>query len=654
MIKEIIAVEGAKSLIQNLVKEMVIPKMQEFAQKSKLKYEELLIPRGEHFEEYLLRTYEQYSIITTLALNNSQRRLKDLYVPLTLVKENNQREFDKTVVIDKFPVDFVKTYKKILISDTAGMGKSTLTKRLFLDVIENGHGIPVYIELRRLEKNKSILQYIQSQLNSLTKDFNNDLLLTFIQTGGFVFFLDGFDEISLENRSEVTEMIQDFVSKAGNNVFFLTSRPEQALSCFGDFQLFTINSLEKEEAYQLLKNYDGQGPISQALISELESGKYEMIDEFLKNPLLVSLLFIAYNHKNKVPIEKHIFYRNVYDAFFENHDLTKGGNSDIHKKRSGLNIENFERVLRHVGYISLKTQKVEFEKDALLDIIREAKKSCMDLKFEASDFFRDLLTAVPLFCQDGQYYRWVHKSLQEYFAAQFIYKDSDKSKDAILSTMYSSEKLEKYINLLDLYYDIDNWGFRKNILLPLCESYIEFHNNNLFSSITVQKCEIERRISLLFMREACFYCESHLNKKKKSENELFDDDLFGNINKKIQPHLSRPISLISHDTSGFTCFGFDTKHAVLQLLKRRQDNLFIPLKNTQTKYDLPRNVVIKIDMHTFENKNDSYKMLNDLLEISSPDLFNCFLEYKQCNKEIQNIKETINKKENTSVLLEGL
>ena len=411
MIPEALLMEAAKPVISSLVNNVITPRIRKFAEKVHIAYNELLIPRGEHFEEYFYRAFKKYSILNTLVFKNEQRLLKDLYIPLTLVKDDYQLKKNKErTKIDKYPVELIKNYSKILITDTAGMGKSTLTKRLFLDVIENGYGIPIYIEMRRLKKDRSILLEIQEQINSLTKEFDSKLLLEFIHTGGFIFFLDGYDEISLEDRIPVTTNLQDFISKAGNNVFILTSRPEQALSSFGDFQLFTIDPLTKKEAYELLRRYDNQGQTSRQLIEELKSGQYEMINEFLKNPLLVSLLFAAFDYKQTIPLKKHIFYRQVYDAYFDSHDLSKG-DSYIHDKCSRLDIDDFERVLRFVGYRCLRFQKIEFEKDALLQIINEAKDFCLDLDFNTSDFFTDLLTAVPLFCRDGQYFRWVHKSL---------------------------------------------------------------------------------------------------------------------------------------------------------------------------------------------------------------------------------------------------
>lgn len=645
MIPEAFLMEAAKPVISSLVKNVITPQIQKFAEKVHIAYNELLIPRGEHFEEYLFRTYKKYSIINTLVFKNEQRLLKDLYIPLSIIRDDYLRRKDKEQVkIDKYPVELVRNYNKILITDTAGMGKSTLTKRLFLDVIENGHGIPIYIEMRRLKEGRPILLEIQEQINSLSKEFDSKLLLEFIQTGGFIFFLDGYDEISLEDRISVTTNVQDFISKAGNNVFILTSRPEQALSSFGDFQTFSISPLTKKEAYELLRKYDNQGPTSKQLIDELKSGQYEMINEFLKNPLLVSLLFAAFDYKQTIPLKKHIFYRQVYDAYFDSHDLSKG-DSYIHDKCSKLDIDDFERVLRYVGYRCLRYQKIEFEKDALLQIINEAKDFCPDLDFNSSDFFTDVLTAVPLFCKDGQYYRWVHKSLQEYFAAQFIYKDAKGNQDTILTALYNSENLDKYINLLDIYFDIDNWGFKKNILLPLCESYIGFYNSNVYSSSIINEKQIDDRIGYLFMREVCLL---------KVQDSY---DPFREARERTQDIMQNEISSITHFHGDNICTSnyFNSKWKLLPLLIKRIPDLFVSYSVyiVPQKYVYPSDKVVRMDAHSGEDSIEAFSYYNHYLAGGSHE-HSYHFKYDACKNELEKIKKVIKRKEETSVLIEGL
>jgi hypothetical protein len=643
MIPETLILSAAKPAIDLIVKTIITPKIQEFAKSLKLSYKEIMIPRGEHFEEYFYRAYKKYSIINTLVFKNEQRLIKDLYIPLTVWREDTHSRKTENIKISEYPKQSIELYKRILITDTAGMGKSTLTKFLFLNVIDNGLGIPIYIEMRRLSKQHTVLEEISDQINSLTKQIDTRLLLDFIQTGGFVFFFDGYDEISLDDRAAVTTDVQEFISKANNNCFIMTSRPEQALSCFGDFMQFSIKALSRKESFELLRRYDNQGITSKKLIEELKTGDYEMISEFLQNPLLVSLLFAAYDFKQTIPLKKHIFYRQVYDAYFDSHDLSKG-DSYTHEKKSQLDIDDFDRVLRYVGFKCTKCQRIEFEKDALLSIIDEAKDFCSDLSFSSSDFLSDLLSSVPLFCKDGQLYRWVHKSLQEYFAAQFIYKDSKKNQDAILCALYNSDNLDKYINLLDIYYDIDNWGFRKNIIKPFCETYVKYYEESYFVNPMIEQLKIIERIGLLFLRDV------YLDKVSRIE-----DDPFLTIRQRLQESFNKRLSLITFVSEFAVASSFDVKRRLIPIIAKRRPDLFIQLTNyappVKDMSGFPSQIFIKI--RTGESDNELYGTYNYFLSFI-PREPRCFFSQDACKQELKKIDTICNKQDISSDFTSGL
>ena len=172
-------VSAAKPLVEPFVEKYVTSKLQSFAEWCKKKHKEVMIPTAEHFQEYLERSYDKYSIVNTLVFHNSQRQLKDIYVAQTLIKENRFDDKKETITIDKLPIALIKKYRKILITDTAGMGKSTIMKRMFIDLIDNGLsdvGIPIYVELNKLNKDHTILTEIQDELCSLSEKFDNELL----------------------------------------------------------------------------------------------------------------------------------------------------------------------------------------------------------------------------------------------------------------------------------------------------------------------------------------------------------------------------------------------------------------------------------------------------------------------------------------------
>lgn len=634
-----------KPMIDGIISKMVVPKLQQLAVRIGLEYDKLLIPKGEHFSEYFYRTYKRYSIINTLVFKNNQMALKNIYVPLTLSIDKNTES--ENVKINGYPPKIVGKYQKILVTDTAGMGKSTLSKRMFLDIIDNGYGIPIFIELRRLSKERKIIFEIQQQLNSLSKEFTPQLMLEFIQMGGFIFFLDGYDEISLSEREEVTRDLQDFIAKASDNVYILTSRPEMALASFGDFQKMKIEPLKAKEAFELLRKYDNQGDTSKKLIDKLKSPEYRMIDDFLKNPLLVSLLFTAFDYKQTIPLKKHIFYRQVYDAHFDSHDLSKG-DGYIHEKKSKLDIDDFDKVLRFIGFECIKQQKIEFSKDELLTIIEAAKKYCVGLTFNTSYVFDDLLKSVPLFCQDGNYYKWAHKSLQEYFAAQFIFKDVKDNQDQILSIIYNGNNIEKYYNMLDLYYDIDTFGFRKNILLPLLNEYIKHLGEQ------EQVYDIDIRRGLLFKRKAYLF----LSKR------MIDFPTVVNLVQSKDEHFLVHEGWTRKCKKGYIyCLKAYTedgqKKMLLNMLNNKKVSFLsaypsdINFKNIfLLEYGKPYIVNSNID-NPINKESSLRKEVNSILGVG--ELFGeLYINRDDCIDEINKINEEIRMKENPSGLLAGL
>ena len=515
--EEVLIAVAAKSLVEGFIKNYALPKLSKLAHSISKEGKANLSLNSNAFIAYYKRAYNNYSIINTLAFKERVKKLKDIYIPLTIYPVDNKKE-KKLTKIEGYPKELLDKYSRILITDTAGMGKSTLMKRMFLDVIDGQFGIPIFIELRRLNENNDILNEVAIQLGGLNDGFDKEILETLFVDGEFIFFFDGYDEISSSNKAFVTRNIQDFVAKASNNKYILTSRPEEELACFGEFQEFRIRELKKVESYDLLRKYDISGKTSRMLISKLKTGNYSMINEFLKNPLLVSLLFAAFDFKQTIPLKKHIFYRQVFDAYFDSHDLSKG-DSYVHEKKSNLDLDDFDKVMRKIGYECLRKQKIEFEKDELLKIIDSAKSGFSNLKFASTSLLGDLLKAVPLFCQDGMYYKWVHKSLQEYFAAEFIYKDSKNNQDAILTALYKSKKIDLYINLLDLYYDIDPVGFQKNVTKPILTSYVDYYEKYSLSTDGIDSASINQRLTIMFCNRIVM---GKLDLKKDNSRDNFD------------------------------------------------------------------------------------------------------------------------------------
>jgi hypothetical protein len=470
------------------------------------------------FKKYLEETYEHYSYAKTLVFGNQQKKLENFYVPLTL-KCTNDEEKDIQIKIEKYPKNLIPKFKKVLISDTGGMGKSTVMKWLFLNAIKQNEGIPIFIELRVLKNEHLILDEILKQLQPISENYSKIFIQSIIEKGKFIFFFDGFDEIGIDHRENVIIDLQNFIRKAGNNFFILTSRPESALFSFADFQEFKINPLKREEAYSLIRKLGNNNEKSERLIAKIEEQSSEdfydilqvdiknPIHEFLENPLLISLLFKKFEHRESIPFDKRGFYIGVFDALFEGHDITKDG-VFIRFKKSNLNQSQFHQLLRALGFITLKIFEIEYSKSDLIKYIQEALKQCPEVKTDSINFLDDIVSSVPLFLKDADIYRWQHKSIQEYFAAEFICTDSKESQVTILKSMVRSNNFDKLRNVLLLCYEIDYKTFRNTIIYDLCNYFINYCNSTfkgIISESVISEIEIRKRQAFNFLQDESKY-----------------------------------------------------------------------------------------------------------------------------------------------------
>lgn len=451
------------------------------------------------YREYLINAFERYSYFTSIVFKNEQKKLEDYYLPLTLLKHPGNEE----TTVTAFPRELFSTVKKVLIVDSAGMGKTTLLKYLFLCCVKEVAGIPIYIELRKLSKDQSLLSFIHEQLADLPhleETNRSHLVQKLLNSGEFVLFLDGYDEIPEDQRAVVTDGLQSFIQKAPLNKFLMTSREEIGLTAFPQFQRFTIRPLQRKEAYTLLKKY-AEHNLSATLIDKLEQPENAAIHEFLTNPLLTSLLYKSFEFKHVIPLKRHIFYRQVFEALYETHDLTKEGGEYQRKKKSGMDIDKFDQILRSLGILTYKKDKIEFEKDELLTFIDNAKKVSSDTYATPSSILHDLTHAVPLMVEDGNYIRWTHKSIQEYFAAQYICRNAGAKHKKILLDYLRSKDFTKHVNLVILCADIDRTAFKHSIAKELAEELLaQYHLAYCGAFPEISEDVIERRKRLVVGR----------------------------------------------------------------------------------------------------------------------------------------------------------
>lgn len=590
--------------------------------------------------EYLLRCYANNNNMTTIVFGKLQKTLDDLYIPLTLEEYRNE---DEKWIINENCYDIFAQNSRILIVDMAGMGKSTIVKYIACQGINLNKSIPIVIELRRLVKNQEILEYIQKQINSLDKNIKIEEIVDILKKGDFVIFFDGYDEVTNEDKPDVLDAIHEFTSKATNTKIVITSREEEDLNALGEYKCVNIKPLTKNEAYKLIEKYDNNGEISKKLIKRLkEDLSMNVLNEFLKNPLLVSLLYKTFEYKEEIPYKKIDFYEQVYAALFNDHDKTKGS-AYVHKKETELDKYQFEQILRTFGFLCLKSDKVEYSSQLIYQLLKQSIERFGWLKVSVDDFLYDITHAVPFIQKDGTEYKWVHKSFMEYFAGCFICYDNKESEERYLKTMSASENSMKFYNVLDFCYEVDTLNFRKYAILPFIEAYIEKYNNyfacEYFNDFDKQALHIAKHLMSLDLEIDIInnsYIDNYVMQAEKKK--------MINTDKEIRQMFEKTRELFDQDKKKMSHFNFDlflyafndVNSVIYKLMLEKMPELFeelnldfvnTPLEQREVKIEFTDDINSPIN----KDKNNFKTIVENMFQAVF-DNRNIILNYDKCKK----------------------
>jgi len=600
------------------------------------------IKTREKFYQYIDAIYESSSYLTTLVFPNNRTKLSDLYVPVTLMPEMiDGEEYYK---MNSFDVDIFKKYPKIIISDLAGMGKSTLLKKITQSLIETSDSIPILIELRKINIGNSIVTEIFNQINFLNKEQDKNSIYKLLDIGGFTILFDGFDEIPFDLQEKIIGEMINFIKKASKNNFIITSRPETSLVSFVDFKLFKILPLTENESSMVLQKLDilSKNSFADNIMKEIKENNPQ-IEEFLTNPFLVSLLYKTYQYNKDIPSKKTTFYEEVYTCLFKYHDLSKEGFK--RPKKSGIDIFDFEIILRQIAFETSIKGKTTYSRDELIKYIKQAQIKNPNIKFESQNFIEDLITTVPLFVKEGVNIKWVHKSIQDYFSAKFI--SNNVKKEEMIGKIYQTYKTQ-YLNILDLLYELENKLFRKIIIKPLLESFVRYHDTQFLKKPQDVNCElIENRISITY-EVAIFYVRK--NDKVKLDTKYFDF-ILRKVEKIIDKRCFINAAIVNGRLFLIRCVlenGFFMQELREMLFKR--NNIYL-------KKIIPKKIDVDIPIDGLEDEvkiEKVYKVTDSLDAVcNKKDLFdnfnasitnfdkNYFFNYTKCKRILKEIEEEI-------------
>lgn len=425
------------------------------------------------YEKYLINTEQKNSKIKTIIY---RRVPKDLYSFYECIGVScNGKTISTENINNLFTLG-----NKLIVTGTGGVGKSILFKHLFLNTIAETGLIPVLLELRSFNicdiRDISMFEAIYKSLCDNGFELSEEYFEYSMQEGGYVIFLDGYDEVNRDKAEKVTGEIKALAEKYNRNKYLLSSRPSEEFIGWNDFCEVETLKLNKQQALDLIKKIDFDKSAKETFYNELNNSLYEKYKSFASNPLLLNIMLLTFQKHASIPDRLNDFYEEAFVTLFNVHDATK--DSYVRDIRSGLGCEDFKLIFSYICFKSYFNGEFQFSEARLRSYIQSARQKFDRYTFGVEEFQEDLTQSVCMLVKEGMTYHFSHRSFQEYFAAWYTCKlvDDVQSK-LLLNWIKESDSVfsDSYFQML---FDLQSEKVNKIIICPMLKEvkklYIQY------------------------------------------------------------------------------------------------------------------------------------------------------------------------------------
>lgn len=415
------------------------------------------------FSKYITRSYDRYSKTKTLLYRDAPVNIKEFYVRTDL-----EIGFGNKIQESDF-INEIQKNKRLVVSGTAGSGKSTFCKSIFLDLVENPIGVfPIFVELRHLntDSETSLFDFILKTLSDIESTFTSSQLNYSLDLGKVLLIFDGFDELNNELREKYEKEIVNIASKYQNILLLLSSRPDGRFRSWEEFFVYKVLPLDKDKSKALIGKLDYDRQVKRKFLDVLDKNLYDKHNSFASNPLLLTMMLLTYEQIAEIPNKIHLFYEQAFLTLFNKHDSLKS----LYKRKSfsNLPLDDFKKLLSAFSIVSYADRKYYFSEDEIKKYLGNAIR-VSGMKVEKSHFLNDLLDTVCIMQRDGTGYTFTHRSFQEYFTAIFIVNHASDNKYKIIDKIAFVNDRDDVIPMV---FDINQDLLEQEWVIPRMENMI--------------------------------------------------------------------------------------------------------------------------------------------------------------------------------------
>lgn len=472
-----------------------------------------IIKQGQNFKDKFVEYHCKLLQIQTLASQERKLFINDIYVPLTVnspvgvsieISDSTLLEADDRVKI---------------IKGVAGQGKSTILKKLLANNAVKTERLPIFYELKNY-KGGSIENAIADNMHSYGVELSSGAISSLLEESAVKLYLDAFDEVIPEHRNKLLEEITRIINRYSCHLI-CTSRPDTELDSLVSAETYTVQELNEHQVFAIIKKVCTDPEKADELCESLKRNKlYKAGELALRTPILVTLYSISYNLGEEIPETLSQFYSNIFETVFFRHDNIKG---KINRERHWNEDRRIYRELfDYTCYSTQKTGQSNFTWHELTSHVTNALKYLNKDKSLSDKISTEICKITNLIIEDGyNEYKYIHKSIQEFFSASFIQSlNIDKKSSFYSSCLRNRDHGTVFSNTLRFLKDIDRYGYYENYLIPGISELLQLSSKKLDKEFTATK-----ELTVMFSTQGHYLIDVVKTKSNRSGREGVDVSL---------------------------------------------------------------------------------------------------------------------------------
>ena len=402
---------------------------------------------GATYREYLVATYRRVATIKTFINPQVPVDLYTNFVSVTL--KSGREEFDETTLVERLS----QRGAHFVISALAGRGKSVLMKYIALCKYQSPTGtIPLFLELRQLNSlsKKDLLAFLHATYKG-SRRLSFERFLGYLKAGSFLLILDGFDEVSPDDRKIVESQILQISREYPNCSMIISGRPDERFDSWEKFKHVSICPMTLKQVENLIVKLEYDKVTKSKFLKAVKTSLYQTHESFLSTPLLATLMLLTFEQYADIPTKVHIFYDNAFETLFRKHDALK--EQYVRVTRADVTVDVFRRIFSAFCAISYSEAMYSFTREQVVSEIEKAIKYT-GAPCKAEDFLTDLIESVCLLQLEGFEYHFVHRSFQEYFCALFLANSDSQTRKRFINETWSRARDNVLPMLFDMAQDL--------------------------------------------------------------------------------------------------------------------------------------------------------------------------------------------------------